>query len=94
MNSAGSKQSTERSQAAQIFGHKNESRRIPIEAMHQAELRTTVLESCDQGIALMRTKTGLTQQARWLVDHEVLRMLEHNRTARGMRNSCCQGIKA
>ena len=94
VNSAGSKQSTERSQAALIFGHKNESRGLPVEAMHQAKLRATVLESRDQGITLMRTQTGLTQQAGWLIDHQKLRVLEYESTARELRNSCCQGIKA
>lgn len=76
VNSAGSKQSTERSQAALISGHKNESRGLPVEAMHQAKLRAIVLESRDQGITLMRTQTGLTQQAGWLIDHQILRVLE------------------
>ena len=94
VNSAGSKQSTERSQAALISGHKNESRGIPVEAMHQAKLRATVLKSRDQGITLMKTQTRLTQQAGWLIDHQILRVLEHESTARELRNSCCQGIKA
>jgi len=94
LNPAGSKQSTERSQTALISGHKNESRGLPVEAMHQAKLRATVLESRDQGITLMRTKTGLTQQAGRLVDHQILRVLKHERTARELRNSDCQGIKA
>ena len=76
LHSAGSKKSTERSQAAQISGHKNESRGLPVEAMHQAKLRAIVLESRDQGITLMRTQTGLTQQAGWLIDHQILRVLE------------------
>ena len=94
LHSAGSKKSTERSQAAQISGHKNESRGLPVEAMHQAKLRAIVLESRNQGITLMRTQTGLTQQAGWLIDHQILRVLEHESTARELRNSCCQGIKA
>ena len=94
MNSADSKQSTESPQAALISGHKNESRRIPIEAMHQPELRATALKSCDEGIALMGTKSGLTQQAGWLVDHQILRMLEHERTAYELRSLCRQRIKA
>ena len=94
VNSAGSKQSTERSQADLISGHKNESRGIPVEAMHQAKLRATVLEARNQGITLMRTQTGLTQQAGWLIDHQILRVLEYESTARELRNSCCQCIKA
>ena len=76
LHSAGSKQRTERSQAALISGHKNESRGLPVEAMHQAKLRAIVLESRDQGITLMRTQTGLTQQAGWLIDHQILRVVE------------------
>jgi len=94
LHSAGSKKSTERSQAAQISGHKNESRGLPVEAMYQAKLRAIVLESRNQGITLMRTQTGLTQQAGWLIDHKILRVLEHESTARELRNRCCQGIKA
>tara|TARA_B100000073_G_scaffold127136_1_gene104082 strand:- start:165 stop:353 length:189 start_codon:yes stop_codon:yes gene_type:complete len=62
--------------------------------MHQAKFRTTDLKSGDQGITLMRTQTGLTQQAGWLIDHQILRVLEYETTSRELRNSSCQDIKA
>ena len=62
LNPASSEQGTERSKTSRGCRHKDESRRIPIQSMHQPQLGAAGLKSADQRIALMVTKTWLAQQ--------------------------------
>jgi hypothetical protein len=62
--------------------------------MHQSKLGASGLQSGDQGIALMGSKTGLTQQPGRFFDHQILRTLKQERTSRDLSHRCSQRIKA
>ena len=94
LNPAGSKQRSESWKACGGSGHQDQTRRIPVQTMHESKLRAAGLKSGDQGIALMVTKTRLAQQAGGFIDHQILRTLEHQRTSGQLRERLSPGVKA